>query len=102
MSKPLELTVFKKEPGRYGREATYNSPDGLWAYPASHADGYAQRKRLTEAELAAEYYRACYLYESDLADNDGYDGMPETREHRRHSLILHRFATRPHYDEAMA
>ena len=59
----------------------------------------AKDKRFTEAELAAEYYRSGFLHENSLAENDGYDGMPETREHRRQSLIFHRFATLPHYDK---
>lgn len=96
--KALELTVFKKEPGRYGREATYNSPDGLWAYPASHADGYAQRKRLTDAELAAELWFA-KVQPACIKDNPKGVGTI-VRELGSDSLsALVRFATLPHYDE---
>jgi len=61
------------------------------------ADMYSDMKRLTDEELAAEYYR--FLHENSLIENDGYDGMPETRAHRSQAAALHRFATLPHYDQ---
>ena len=115
MSKALELTVFKKEPGRFGREATYNSPDGLWAYPASHADGYAQGKRLTDAETAADYWGLRAMLDGGLVTshdltipwrNDGCapirESMTEAGKKIREQVdTLLRFAMLPHYDEAI-
>jgi len=92
--KALELTVYKKEPGRYGRESTYNSPDGFWAYPASHADGYAQGKRLTDAELAAEYWQAHAFHERAVRGESCIELIME-----REVEVWTRFATLPHYDE---
>jgi len=66
------------------------------------ADMYGERKRLTDAELAAEYYRSAFLHENSLSENDGYDGMPETQAHRHQATMLWRFATLPHYDEVTA
>jgi hypothetical protein len=93
--KPLELTIYPPLKPEGGRPRDLLKHEFAKGAELKHGEA----KRLTPAELAAEYYRACYLYESDLADNDGYDGMPEVREHRRQSLILHRFAKLPHYDE---
>lgn len=99
MSKPLELTVYAKEPGRYGREATYHSPDGLWAYPESHVDGYAAAKRLTDTELAAEWHAnesEAWLYLNRHPDHFKVDHAERLEEQES---ILRRFATLPHYDE---
>lgn len=90
MSKTLELTIFEKEPGRYGREPLYNSPDGFWAYAASHVDGYAANKHLTDAELAAEYWQSGYTDVRYDREDEDLEPIPE---------IIHRFATLPHYDE---
>jgi len=59
----------------------------------------ATEKRFTDAELAAEHYRASFYHESEVADNDGYDGSLAAREYYRQSRIFYRFATLPHYDE---
>lgn len=106
MSKPLELVIHEKVPGQYGREATYNSPDGFWAYPESHVDGYAQDKRLTDAELAAECYKAqCeWLHAGHNVDDD--IGYPFSRRDvgrmNARMGVLMRFATLPHYDETQS
>lgn len=104
MRKPLELTIFEKEPGRYGREPRYNSPDGFWAYPASHVDGYAANKHLTDAELAAEVWHACDDRSINASNilNGQYDNPHAQRAFQRaidQANTLHRFATLPHYDE---
>ena len=91
--RPLELTVYEKVPGRPGREHTYNSPDGLWAYPASHADGYSQEKRLTDAELAAEHWRA--KYSGVMAEKHG--GLDDVN--REKIRTVERIYLAPHYDE---
>jgi hypothetical protein len=93
--KPLELTVFEKEPGLYGREDTYHSPDGLWAYPESHVDGYAAEKRLTDAELAAEHHRAKW---TGLMHEHKWHSILSDK-HRAMIATVERFATLPHYDE---
>lgn len=90
--KALELVVFEKEPGRYGREHTYNSPDGFWAYPVSHVDGYALDKRLTDQEMAAEYWRAKWT--GLLAEKHG----SLTDEGRAKIATVERFMSLPHYD----
>jgi hypothetical protein len=110
--KALELTVYEKEPGRYGREPLYNSPDGLWAYPASHADGYAQEKRLTDAETAADYWGLRAMLDGGLVNSHDLtipwsrgcqpirDSMtPAGKRIREQVDTLLRFAMLPHYDE---
>lgn len=100
--KALELTVFEREPGRYGREATYNSPDGFWAYPTSHVDGYAQAKRLTDAELAAEHHAAQKACWRELAINQYADeGAHSDVGSEQWAKVVHRFATLPYYDEEL-
>lgn len=93
MSKPLELTVYEKEPGLYGREPRYHSPDGFWAYPESHVDGYAAEKRFTDAELAAEVWRQ----EAQVTTVEAMGGTPVRNIGALKTL--HRFATLPHFDE---
>ena len=111
--KALKLTVYEKEPGLYGREDTYNSPDGLWAYPESHVDGYAAEKRLTDAELAAEMFSAVFheaecevrgvRIEKGFPPRPGHPAVQRyvemNHEFGRQADILRRFATLPHYDE---
>ena len=63
---------------------------------ARELDDFARWKHFTDAELAADYYRTAWLYECSIQDNDGYDGTRETRQLRRQTLVLDRFATRPH------
>lgn len=92
--KPLELVIHEKVPGQYGREATYNSPDGFWAYPESHVDGYAQDKRPTDAELAAEYWQAHAFHERAVRGQSCIELILE-----KEVGVVTRFATLPHYDE---
>jgi len=103
---PLELAVFEKEPGRYGGEPRYNSPDGFWAYPASHVDGYALAKRLTDAELAAEYHAQDGKCRHEqwieaVRGEDDYEDWERAAQSRMYEQLtaLHRFATIPAYDE---
>ena len=105
MTKPLELAVFDKEPGRYGGEPRYHSPDGLWAYPTSHVDGYAAEKRFTDAELAAEYHAADVHFQRSIWQEmaRGEDWPDAEWERIAHPVnALHRFAALPHYDEQEA
>jgi hypothetical protein len=59
----------------------------------------AQAKRLTDAELAAEYWAPIFIHFPDptVWDRD-YEGT--SAEMSRRSATLHRFATSPHYFEA--
>lgn len=109
MSKPLELAAFTREPGRYGREPRYNSPDGFWSYPVSHVDELSARKRLTDAEMCAELFRqTAWLgangraYRADAGRNiilePAFTFGPITRDEHEW-LTLSSFTTRPHYDQ---
>ena len=65
------------------------------AVPPSTADMYSGIKRLTDAELAAEYWRARWtglMHESR--------GASLTDEHRAKIATVERFMELPHYDEA--
>lgn len=101
--KELELVVYEKVPGRHGGEPRYNSPDGLWAYPVSHVDGYAKDKRLTDAELAAEYQNSRLISYVRHHRTKNYPGDMVLFDHYERGLeqewTLERFATLPHYDE---
>lgn len=57
------------------------------------------RKRLSDAELAAEHWSYCTGWYVAVRDDDDYEGAPATRELKRRAQILERFATLPHYDE---
>ena len=94
--KALELVVYP----RRGRE-TYVIPPPRHSLGAVAVDRLSQQKRLTEGELAADYYRTAWLHENSIAENDGYDGTAETRAFRRQTLVIYRFATLPHYDEPL-
>lgn len=58
-------------------------------------------KRLTSAELAAEYWRASLDLEYVVSNPDdaGTWNFTAMNEDVRRALILERFATLPHYDE---
>lgn len=62
-----------------------------WPYVRAMADRMSQAKRLTDAELAAEYWQADYADVRFDREDEDLEPIPE---------ILHRFATLPHYDEA--
>ena len=93
MSNPLELTIYPRlekvgripEPGYVlGKKRSY---------PAYWADRLAETKHLSDAELAAEYWRS----ERDLTIH-WYDAMASSFLTRECATLL-RFATRPHYYE---
>jgi hypothetical protein len=73
---------------------------------------HGPNKRLTDAELAAESYRAAawigakgraYTTDEDraIAFEAAFTFGPETRDEHEW-LVVHRFATYPHYDEDVA
>ena len=78
--KPLDLAVYDLE---------------ALPHLVAKARTATRRKRLTGPELAAEYHAMDSLlsYAADL---------PSYLNRQRHGRLrtLHRFATRPHYDEA--
>lgn len=80
--KPLELTVYDLE-----------------AFPhlTAKARTATRRKRLTDAELAAEYWAACAVVERAIHGGSGFV-IPLARERN----TMERFATHPHYDEAQS
>ncbi|MDJ0322136.1 hypothetical protein [Pseudarthrobacter sp. PS3-L1] len=106
----LDLVTFEKEPGKYGGESRYHSPDGFWALPESHVDGYAQDRRFTETELAAEMLwivfhesecevRGLRLIISDPSSPDIDYYAKHNREFVRQAAIMQRFCDLPNYDE---
>jgi YHS domain-containing protein len=101
--KPLELTIFPK-PER-----------PRFTYTGDHVSAMMRErkreralivaKRLTDAELAAEYHRATYYFRSS-ADMHSILENEETAVAMDRDLgwmyAMERFATLPHYDEVDA
>lgn len=81
------LTIFPKHP---------EAPDtyhigGAWT-PAAIV---ARDKRFSDAELMACHWEAAYdVSEAEIMGRTGW-----LKKRLREALTLHRFATRPHYDE---
>lgn len=79
------------------REYGYETPHGVW-----RGDEF-EEKRLTDAELAAEYWRTgqdeAYITEGIIWKGicDGWSTSESAALHR--SYVIRRFATLPHYDE---
>lgn len=86
--KPLELTVYP----RRGRE-TYVIPPPRFSLGAAAVDRISQVKRLTDAELAAEHWRAKWT--GEWAEHNS--GLNDRR--RAMLATVERFATLPNYDE---
>lgn len=94
---PLVLTVYKRCPDHADRggcdywvPADMHGPDvgyGEWVR-------WEEDKRLTDAELAAEYWAACAVVERAIRGGSGFV-IPLARERN----TMERFATHPHYDE---
>jgi hypothetical protein len=101
--KALELNVYPK--------TTHSASLTLYAvgrdthYTLAGADKMAREKRLTDAELAAEFWQACDERTRDAGNIlGGQHNNPYAQKAFQTSIdrakILHRFATIPHYDEA--
>lgn len=92
---PLELTVYAShevQDGAHAVSTVYDSPYGPvfgWS-----ADCMGRRKRLTDAELAAEYHAMDAL----LTHSEGAALFIAVQRMDR-LRTLRRFATHPHYDE---
>ena len=108
MSRPLELKTFRI--WDCGDGTIYaDIPGAEWPERVGVA---ILRKRLTDAELAAESYRAAAwigaqgrAHATDEGRNIVFDAAfvfgPVTRDEHEW-LVVHRFATLPHYDEEAA
>lgn len=97
MSKPLELTIYSYEDGPWDLFGTY--------FNRQRADRMAEVKRLTEAELCAEYEAARCDAMIQSATGQCWQPLgytwpmdPESIHNRARTLL--RFATHPHYFEA--
>ena len=88
----LELTVYPPlvHPG-------WEDMAAMRAYvdQRHHERTMREAKRLTDAELAAEYWKRQFLYAVA-------NGVHETARAYAHMQVIHRFATLPHHDEAHA
>jgi hypothetical protein len=93
MSKPLELTVYEVDP----TEPSMVVVEGFWAYRP-----YDPAKRLTDAELAAEFWKsgsdhyAANSMHMMFEDDDTEQALSDSRDFM---FAMERFATLPHYDE---
>jgi hypothetical protein len=116
--KPLELVVYPKVDRWVERRALigtrtfriqergYELPTGV--FEPDEVDLFFN-KRLTDAELAAEYWneqaRAAnaltgYAAASIVGDQEGEGAYSDKHdEHHRRLVIFRRFATHPHHDE---
>ena len=109
MSKPLELTIHPHDPKRLNTNwlTMYVTPDGPMA--AGRSGVLPAAKHLTDAELAAEYWRADggSLIVAEYSALDGWfndDGAEylswDAADHWRQTIA--RFTTTPHHFQAAA
>ncbi len=98
--KAMELVIFPPippDPYESG-EFLHNQPEVLdWENARFNEDVSKYRKRLTDAELAAEFWKAkerCMF----VSAFSGMSVSPDSHSARQ-ALALHRFATLPHHDE---
>jgi hypothetical protein len=94
MRKPMELTVYP--PLEYPHKA---DPITMGRYIRQRNGELIMRniKRLTDAELAAEYWAPNWITMPNADWDNDYEACVERMKDR--SSTLHRFATLPHYDE---
>jgi hypothetical protein len=94
MSEPLEVMYERcQDPECDSPTPHYAGDEGWELWKASD---WAYEKHLTDAELAAEYWRSWNLFKT--GNNSAHRDWAEYDR----SQILHRFATTPHYDEVTA
>lgn len=53
-------------------------------------------QRFTEAELAAEHWAYCWLWQREVSECVGFEDNPVAKELKRRAQIMERFATLPH------
>ena len=107
MNKPLELTIWTKDENHPGASNTVYV-NGIHVRGDMVVDSKVRRKRLTDAELAAEYHaqdsrcRHEQWIETVRGDDD-YEDWERAMQSRmyEHLTALHRFATIPDYDEVV-
>ena len=90
--KPLELTLYP----RRGRETYVLSP--AQCLGASAVDRISQQKRFTDAELAAEHWRAKW---TGLMHESKFHSVLSDK-HRAMIATVERFMDLPHYDQEEA
>jgi hypothetical protein len=96
MRKPLELTVYPIWENGFG-DFYADKEDPL---RPTRVDFEVFRKRLTETDLAAEYWQQVLIGSLHPTDSfHGHSGMKVRGVSSARIRTLHRFATLPHYDE---
>jgi hypothetical protein len=108
--KPLELVVYPKVDrwvkhphGGGWREFGYETPTGVWDFTLFGPDLFD--KRLTDAELAAEYHSWDSLCRREqwieTVQGDEYTERERRGQKRMYDRLntIYRFATHPHHDE---
>ena len=101
VSKPLELRIYPQTcTCTVDNEGCTFIPMDCLMHGVQVADwGGQKKKRLTDAELAAEYWAPIFIHFPDPTVWDR-DFAGTSAEMSRRSATLHRFATTPHYFEA--
>lgn len=99
--KALELKVYERD--EYGDYVDTIAPDGRqYLIALEDVEVYCMDKRLTDAELAAEYFSALAHFErmgfNEVSSGDDWDDATWARI-AKPMQILHRFATMRSYDE---
>lgn len=92
--RPMPYTPFTPCHCDKTDEPHYAEQGGLMRYVADNA---AYSKHLTDAECAAEYWRAVADEQINLSTNEDDAGAVDAHHHIRNTW--YRFATHPHADE---
>lgn len=95
--KPLELTIYEHRRTCECCSGWYKLPGSLRVVGPTEARRRAEAKRLTDSELAAEYFNAEALCRCIIMHDEGNSADALTREGGI-QYTLHRFATHDHYD----
>lgn len=89
--RPLELRIYPPAPPE--PEDNISLEWFAWHGDRSREQMLCEWKRLTDAELAAELWRAY------AANGDGDNELSDRLDAWRQVEVWHRLATHPHYDE---
>ena len=99
MTRPLDLTVHERDSG-----GDYNKRGSIWL--KSMATRHAERKRFTDAELAAEFWKhedtfnlIAEGYGVETFGTDYACGSSHEELARDRLRTIERFATHPHHTE---
>ncbi|GAP53841.1 hypothetical protein AHiyo6_04060 [Arthrobacter sp. Hiyo6] len=96
MSKPLELFIYPPIP-RCPISSGWSYARDDWFDDRAVERKLSEKKRLTEAELAAEYWSAHAIHERAARGQSCIEYIAEAEVE-----VWTRFATLPHYDEVPA